>query len=80
MPIDSAPEALSLSPDEFRARFGFAKPPPSKEVVFYCKAGIRSATAAELALRNGYEKVGEYRGSWLDWEEKGGETSLDAKT
>lgn len=68
LPIVSAPEALSLPIDEFEDRFGFAKPEAEKELVFYCKAGVRSSAAAQLALQNGYGKVGEYRGSWLDWE------------
>ena len=48
-------------------------------LVFYCKAGVRSSAAAQLASQNGYEKVAEYRGSWLDWEKKGGETSKNVK-
>lgn len=44
-----------------------------KEVVFYCKSGVRSRAAAELARQAGYECVGEYPGSWLDWVKKGGE-------
>lgn len=70
LPIASAPEALSLLAEEFEDRFGFAKPETDKEVVFYCKAGVRSSAAAQLALQNGYRKVGEYRGSWLDWEKR----------
>jgi len=70
LPIVSAPEALSLPVDEFEDRFGFAKPSVEKELVFYCKAGVRSSAAAQLALQNGYGKVGEYRGSWLDWEKR----------
>jgi rhodanese-related sulfurtransferase len=42
--------------------------------VFYCKAGVRSRAAAELARQAGWEKVGEYPGSWLDWEKNGGPT------
>lgn len=56
--------------DEFENRFGFAKPEEDKELVFYCRSGVRSSGAAQLALQNGYRKVGEYRGSWLDWAEK----------
>ena len=41
--------------------------------MFYCKAGGRSAAAGGLAKQAGYEKVGEYRGSWLDWVKNGGE-------
>ena len=79
IPISSQPEALFLPPDEFEDRFGFTKPPASKEVVFYCKAGVRSAAAAQLARQGGYEKVGEYRGSWLDWEKRGGTSSKDER-
>lgn len=53
--------------DEFEDRFGFAKPEADKELVFYCKSGVRSSGAAQLALQNGYGKVGEYQGSWLNW-------------
>ncbi|KAI9851897.1 MAG: RNA polymerase C-22 sterol desaturase [Thelocarpon superellum] len=72
IPIASQPDALFLPEEEFEDRFGFQKPPPSKEVVFYCKAGVRSSAAAVMAKQSGYEKVGEYRGSWLDWEKQGG--------
>ncbi|KAI5854258.1 Rhodanese-like domain-containing protein [Tricharina praecox] len=71
LPIASAPDALSLPPDEFEDRFGFQKPEKSSELVFYCKAGIRSAAAARLALQEGYEHVGEYPGSWMDWVKEG---------
>ncbi|KAK3069930.1 hypothetical protein LTS18_000191, partial [Coniosporium uncinatum] len=74
IPISSNPDALFLPPDEFEERFGFIKPPMGKEVVFYCKAGVRSSAAASMALQHGYENVAEYRGSWLDWEKQGGET------
>lgn len=56
-------------------RFGFDKPPMDKEVVFYCKAGVRSSAAAQLAQQQGYQNIAEYRGSWLDWEKNGGPTS-----
>jgi len=72
IPIQSQPDALFLSPDEFEDRFGFAKPPPGKEIVFYCKAGVRSRAAAHMARQNGYENVGEYPGSWIDWVKNGG--------
>ncbi|KAJ9666822.1 hypothetical protein H2201_002956 [Coniosporium apollinis] len=75
IPISSQPDALFLSSEEFQDRFGFIKPPPQKTLVFYCKAGVRSSAAAQLALQHGYEKVGEYRGSWLDWSKRGGEES-----
>ena len=61
-----------ISEEDFEDRFGFDKPSMAKEVVFYCKAGVRSSAAAKLANQSGYKRVGEYRGSWLDWMAKGG--------
>ncbi|KAF2245548.1 Rhodanese-like protein [Trematosphaeria pertusa] len=72
VPITSQPDSLLLPAEEFEDRFGFQKPPVNKQIVFYCKAGVRSSAAAQLAKQAGYENVGEYRGSWLDWEKNGG--------
>ncbi|KAI9789196.1 MAG: hypothetical protein M1816_006330 [Peltula sp. TS41687] len=73
MPIQSQPDSLFLSPDEFRDRYGFDKPHPDEsEVVFYCKAGVRSHAAARMAVEAGYTRVGEYEGSWMDWVRRGG--------
>ena len=73
IPIKSAPDALFLPADEFEDRFGFKKPSAEEEVVFYCKSGVRSSAAAQLASQVGYKSVAEYRGSWLDWTKRGGE-------
>ncbi|KAI2636880.1 Rhodanese-like protein [Hypomontagnella submonticulosa] len=73
VPVSSAPDSFHLSAADFLDRYGFE--PPSKEegqVVFYCKAGVRSRAAATLAREAGYRNIGEYPGSWLDWVEKGG--------
>ncbi len=46
-----------------------------KEVIFYCRAGVRSKAAARLAGGiGGWEgvKVGDMRGGWVEWEKKGG--------
>ncbi|KAI1142119.1 Rhodanese-like protein [Hypoxylon sp. FL0543] len=74
IPIASAPDSFHISADEFRDRYGFERPDPGDggEVVFYCKAGVRSRAAAQIAREAGYKNVGEYPGSWLDWVEKGG--------
>ncbi|PVH99727.1 Rhodanese-like protein, partial [Periconia macrospinosa] len=72
IPVTTQPDALLLSDEDFLDRFGWAKPPLHKEVVFFCKAGVRSRAAAQLAKQAGYTNVGEYRGSWLDWEKRGG--------
>ncbi|KAI0152184.1 Rhodanese-like protein [Hypoxylon sp. NC0597] len=74
IPIVSAPDSFHISADEFRDKYGFERPDPEEdgEIVFYCKAGVRSRAAAEIAKQAGYKNVGEYPGSWLDWVEKGG--------
>lgn len=73
LPINSNPDALFLPAEDFEDKFGFSKPSRTDEVIFYCKAGVRSRTAAGLARMAGWEKVGEYAGSWIDWEKRGGE-------
>ncbi|KAF2722980.1 Rhodanese-like protein [Polychaeton citri CBS 116435] len=72
IPISSQPDALFLPDEEFEDRFGFSKPAKDKEVVFYCKAGVRASAAAQLAEQQGYKNVAEYRGSMLDWNKQGG--------
>ena len=73
IPITSSPDAFFISAEEFEDRFGFERPAADKEVVFYCKAGVRSRAAAELAKGAGWKDVGEYPGSWMEWEKRGGE-------
>ncbi|RKF64840.1 putative thiosulfate sulfurtransferase, mitochondrial [Golovinomyces cichoracearum] len=72
IPFISAPDAFILSPSEFRDRFGFSRPEKDVELVFYCRSGVRSSKAADLALKAGWLCVVNYSGSWLDWEERGG--------
>jgi len=72
IPITSQPDSFFITPEEFEDRFGFERPAKDTEVVFYCKAGVRSRAAAELAKQAGWKSVGEYQGSWLDWERNGG--------
>ncbi|KAI5261400.1 hypothetical protein E4T47_09437 [Aureobasidium subglaciale] len=77
IPVGSAPDALFMPAHEFEDKFGFEKPTADQELVFYCKAGVRSSAAAGLARQVGYQKVGEYRGSWLEWSKKGGRAEYD---
>ncbi|KAG8167909.1 hypothetical protein KVR01_003598 [Diaporthe batatas] len=72
IPVTSQPDSFHISEEEFEDRFGYPRPAKDQEVVFYCKAGVRSRAAAGLAKDAGWSKVGEYPGSWLDWAEKGG--------
>ena len=87
MPLTTNPDAFHLSTEDFFDRFGFEKPgtrddlPASGdgrgeggvEVIFYCKAGVRSRAAARLAREWKGVKVGDFQGGWLDWEGNGGE-------
>lgn len=82
IPLASQPDAYFLPPEEFETRFGYAKPGVTdegaegekREIVFYCKAGVRAQQAAQLAVQAGYDPdtLGVYRGSWLDWSNRGG--------
>jgi len=66
---------LFLPPEEFEERFGWEKPGRETEVVFYCKAGVRSRAAARMAREAGWGVeggVGEYAGSWDEWVGRGG--------
>ncbi|KAK4181880.1 Rhodanese-like domain-containing protein [Triangularia setosa] len=72
IPVTTSPDSFFITEEEFEDRFGFPRPAKDQELVFYCKAGVRSRAAAQLAKQAGWEKVGEYPGSWLDWFEKGG--------
>ncbi|KEF57819.1 uncharacterized protein A1O9_05739 [Exophiala aquamarina CBS 119918] len=74
LPISSAADGFFLPADEFEERFGFPKPnAAADEVIFYCKAGVRSRAAVALAQQAGFAKsVGEFPGSWLEWAQRGG--------
>lgn len=73
IPITSAPDSFHIPAEEFSDRFGFARPGKDRPLLFYCKAGVRSRAAAALAAEAGWKDVGEFPGSWMEWEEKGGE-------
>ncbi|KAG9231399.1 rhodanese domain-containing protein [Amylocarpus encephaloides] len=72
IPIVSQPDSFFIPEDEFEDRFGFEKPGKEQQLVVYCKAGVRSRTAAEFARQAGFSNVVEYPGSWMDWEKNGG--------
>lgn len=75
LPVSTGADGFFLPADEFEERFGFPKPDAGKdEVIFYCKAGVRSRAASALAQQASFAaKVGEFPGSWIEWVEKGGE-------
>lgn len=44
-----------------------------QEVIFYCKAGVRSRAAARMAREWEGIKAGDMKGGWMEWEGRGGE-------
>ena len=73
IPVSTGPDAFFLSPEEFEDKFGWERPGQDVEVVFFCKAGVRSKAAARIAQQAAFGgKTGEYPGSWLDWVKSGG--------
>lgn len=76
MPLMTAPHLVEQPGGDDVARGGGLEspPPPPRDahLVFYCRAGVRARTAAQMASRAGWPSVGEYPGSWLEWEERAG--------
>ncbi|KAK2462085.1 hypothetical protein APHAL10511_006548 [Amanita phalloides] len=70
LPLSVLGESLHMSSESFRAKHGFEKPKQEQEVIFYCRSGMRSSTASDVAKRNGYTNILNYKGSWLEWVKK----------
>lgn len=67
LPLSVLPNSLHLDPATFKEKFGFEKPRPDQPLVFYCRSGVRSTSACDIAKRNGFTNIHNYKGSWLDW-------------
>ncbi|THH16767.1 hypothetical protein EW146_g3933 [Bondarzewia mesenterica] len=76
LPLSVLSGSLQLDPVEFEEKFGFRKPLQSQEIIFYCRSGKRSASASDVAKRNGYTNIVNYEGSWLDWVKREGKPSV----
>ncbi|KAF5025467.1 hypothetical protein F66182_2443 [Fusarium sp. NRRL 66182] len=72
IPITSAVQSFHMPEEDFEEMYGFERPAKDKELLFYCKAGVRAKAAAGLAQHAGWKKVGDYPGSWLDWADQKG--------
>lgn len=57
IPLSVLPASLYMRADEFEQKFGFKKPRRDQEIIFYCRSGVRAATAGDIAKKNGYEKL-----------------------
>ncbi|KAL4726837.1 hypothetical protein ACLX1H_005727 [Fusarium chlamydosporum] len=72
IPITTAVQSFHIPEEDFEEMYGFERPAKDKELLFYCKAGVRAKSAAQLAEHAGWSKVSDYPGSWLDWEAQNG--------
>jgi thiosulfate:glutathione sulfurtransferase len=60
LPLSSLSAALHMDGDTFKEKYGFHKPALDQEIVFYCRSGMRSSTASDVARKNGYNKYAGY--------------------
>ncbi|XP_053684047.1 rhodanese domain-containing protein CG4456-like isoform X2 [Sabethes cyaneus] len=72
IPLPTVEQALQLSDDEFKAKYGRTKPNPETEVIFHCKLGGRAQKAADMATGLGFKNARNYKGSWTEWAAKQG--------
>jgi thiosulfate:glutathione sulfurtransferase len=56
LPLSCLSEALHMDGQMFKEKHGFRKPAYDQEIVFYCRSGMRSSTASDVARRNGYTR------------------------
>jgi len=59
IPLSGFSQSIVLSETEFKEKHGFNKPQKDSQVIFYCRSGKRSASASDIARRNGYKKCVE---------------------
>ncbi|MBW0541860.1 hypothetical protein O181_081575 [Austropuccinia psidii MF-1] len=70
LPLSNFEKLLELHPDDFTKTTGFFKPNLNQKLILYCRSGVRSSKALEIAKLKGYKNVRNFKGSWLDWIEK----------
>lgn len=56
LPLSSLEKSLEAHEDDFVRSNGFKKPSKKQTIIFYCRSGVRSAKAMELAKMKGFEK------------------------
>jgi len=56
LPLSVLGSALKMPRQTFKEQFGFEKPRTWQEVIFYCRSGMRSSSASDVAKRNDYTK------------------------
>jgi rhodanese-related sulfurtransferase len=56
VPLSELSNAFALPAVTWKEKFNFEKPRRDQEVIFYCRSGKRSSSAADVAKRNGFTK------------------------
>lgn len=73
VPVDTVETAFALDADEFKAKYGVAKPSvDAPELVFHCQMGRRGQAATDKALALGFLSARNYAGGYKEWSEKEG--------
>ncbi|XP_054889965.1 thiosulfate:glutathione sulfurtransferase-like [Poeciliopsis prolifica] len=71
IPIHTLDTALSMNPEDFKAKYGIVKPPLNvPQMVFYCQSGGRSMMATGKAVNKGYTNARNYAGAYSEWSRK----------
>ena len=71
IPLSVLKMALDLKEDTFEEMYGMKVPDQDDPIITFCMAGIRSEIARKILMEeHGYGNVANYRGSWMDWNEK----------
>lgn len=70
IPLSRLPQAMNMKREDFLKEFGFEKPTKGAngpDLVLYCRSGMRSASALEILKGMNFDRLSNYKGSWLDW-------------
>ncbi|XP_030594408.1 thiosulfate:glutathione sulfurtransferase-like [Archocentrus centrarchus] len=73
IPVETVEAALTMNPDEFKAKYGVTKPQlDAPELVFHCQMGRRGGIATTKAHQLGYVNARNYTGGYSEWSKKEG--------
>ena len=56
LPLSQLEKAMKLEDGRFQKQFAFAKPSKAQDIIVYCKAGVRAASAIKYLQEKGYKK------------------------
>ncbi|XP_037089948.1 rhodanese domain-containing protein CG4456-like isoform X2 [Pollicipes pollicipes] len=72
LPLPEIKEAVALSEDNFKKRYGVARPGERDPLILHCRGGVRAQKAAALLTEAGFSNLRVYQGSFADWVSQGG--------